>query len=299
MRTDVFRCPFLVANDESNEKGTRINMIIKERKKRIMNQITTKKTNWIELVSMLTEYFAELGYKNDGFHNSMIFDGDAYIIYLDGQTAGFFSIGNSWDKGKMFRGFYLYPKERNKSMEIFQALAMEYQIEAALVASNDAHFIGLAFEKMKAMKATFDMQAFNFIYGEPLRTAEYGIEYLTEVKPDEFQYVASLTDGQWESCFGDLAYKFYAIKSGEEVLGFGSIGKMKFNQRNVDLGNFTLPKYRRKGIGRSLMIHMSKIALSQGFFPTAGCWYGNRESILTLKSSGFIPENRIFYVRFK
>lgn len=263
-----------------------------------MNQMTTKKTNWYELRNLLTEYFMELGYKNDGFHNSMIFDGDAYIIYLDGQKAGFFSLGSSWDNGNMFRGFYLRPEKRMESMEIFTNLIEEFQMEAALVASNDAHLVSLAFEKMNASKAKFDMHAFNFIHGEPSRPAEYGMECLVEVRADEFQYMESLTDGLWEGCFEDPAFKFYAIKCGEEVLGYGSIGKMKYNQKNVDVGNFTLQKHRRKGVGRSLIINMSKLAILQGFAPRAGCWYGNKESIVTLKSSGFIPDNRIFYVRF-
>lgn len=78
-----------------------------------------------------------------------------------------------------------------------------------------------------------------------------------------------------------------------------SFHKMINNQKNVDVGNFTLPQHRRKGVGRSIMINLSKIAIQQGLIPVAGCWYGNTESISTLTSSGFIPENRIFYIRFR
>lgn len=44
------------------------------------------------------------------------------------------------------------------------------------MASNDGHYMSLAFEKMNELKVTFDMQAFNFIYGEPERSPEYGME---------------------------------------------------------------------------------------------------------------------------
>ncbi|RII33675.1 hypothetical protein D2A34_18290 [Clostridium chromiireducens] len=74
---------------------------------------------------------------------------------------------------------------------------------------------------------------------------------------------------------------------------------MKNNQKNVDVDNFRLPQHRRKGIGRSIMINLSKFAISQGLIPIAGCWHGNTESIEPLISSGLIPENRIFYVRFR
>ena len=151
---------------------------------------------------------------------------------------------------------------------------------------------------MSALKANFDMQAFNFIYGEPEREAEYGMNCMVEVSPSEYKYMNSLTENQWEDSFGDENYSFYAIKEGNEILGYGSIGKMKHNQKNADIGNYVLPQHRRKGVGRSIIINLSKIAISQGFIPVAGCGYGNKESIATLTSSGFIPENRIFYVRF-
>lgn len=73
---------------------------------------------------------------------------------------------------------------------------------------------------------------------------------------------------------------------------------MNYNQKNVDVGNYVLPEHRRKGVGRSILINLSKLAIQQGFIPVAGCWYGNKESVATLISSGMIPENRIFYVRF-
>ena len=130
-----------------------------ERKSKKKNNITVKKVEWNEVENLYTDYFEELGYKNDGFHNSMMFDG--------------------------------------------------------------------------------------------------------------------------------------------ETLGYGSIGKLSHNQKNVDVGNFTLPQHRKKGVGRSIIMNMSKIAINEGFVPVAGCWYGNAESIATLTSSGFVAENRIFYVRFR
>jgi hypothetical protein len=199
----------------------------------------------------------------------------------------------------MLRGFYVMPSKIQNSITIFNEAMQKYNIEAALVASNDAHYIGLAFEKMNQLKTTFDMQAFNFIYGEPERDAEYGMDCVREVKPSEYELMNSLTEKQWEGCFENGNFKFYQIISNNETLGYGGIGKLTNNQNNVDVGNFTLPQHRKKGVGRSILINISKIAIVQGLIPVAGCWYYNKESIATLQSSGFIPENRIFYVRFR
>lgn len=264
-----------------------------------MNNIIMNKTKWEEIQDLYNAYYEELGYKNDAFHNAMMFEGEPYLVSCNGEKTGFFSVGSSWDKGNMFRGFYVIPSKRKNSITIFNEAMKEFNIEAALVASNDAHYIGLAFEKMNELKTSFDMQAFNFIYGEPERKAEYGMECVSEVQPSEYELMNHLTEKQWDGCFENDTFKFYKITSNNETLGYGGMGKLTNNQKNVDLGNFTLPQHRKKGVGRSIIINLSKIAIDQGMIPVAGCWYYNKESIATLKSSGFIPENRIFYVKFK
>lgn len=198
----------------------------------------------------------------------------------------------------MLRAFYIIPSKRRESVEVFNQLIEDYHIEAVFVVSNDAHFVGLAFEKMNVLKTSFDMQAFNFTYGEPVSEAEYGMNCVIEVSPQDYERMNCLTERQWEGCFENENYKFYAIKDNNEIVGYGSIGKLYYNQKNADIGNYTLPQHRRKGVGRSIIINMRRIAVRQGWIPVAGCWYGNTESIATLTSSGFIPENRIFYIRF-
>lgn len=263
-----------------------------------MNNIKVNKTKWNAIQNLYIDYFDELGYKNDAFHSDMLFEGEPYLITCNDKESGFFSIGTSWDNGQMLRGFYVIPSKRGASIEIFNKVLEDFQLEAALVASNDSHYVGLAFEKMNSLKTFFDMHAFNFSYGEPERKAEYGMECVEEVGPGEYELMNILTEKQWEGCF-DGSFKFYKITSNNETLGYGSIGKIINNQKNVDVGNFTLQEHRRKGVGRSIIINLSNIAIQQGLIPVAGCWYGNVESIATLTSSGFIPENRIFYIRFR
>lgn len=264
-----------------------------------MNDIVLIKTNWNELEKLYTEYFIELGYQNDGFYNSMMFEGEPYLITYNDQEAGFFSLGNSWTTGKMLRGFYIIPSKRFASIEIFGKVVEYYEIEAALVASNDTLFVGLAFETMNAHKTSFDMLAYNLIYGEPQREAEFGLECMKEVDPEEYESMNLITEKLWDGCYGDESYKFYKLVYEDKILGYGGIGRLKNNKRNVDVGNFTLAQHRRKGVGRSIIINLSKIAIWQGFIPVAGCGYGNKESVATLISSGYTPENRIFYIRLR
>ncbi len=259
--------------------------------------INAKSVKWETIQNWTDLYFNELCYKNDGFHSDMIFDGEPYTIDYNGETIGFFSLGDSWDGGKMFRMFYILPTQHRKSRSIFEKMSEEFDIEAALVASNDAHLISLAFEKMNALGTGFDMQAFNFIYGKPERKAEFGRECIHKV--NDLEQMNRLTEGQWDGMFDNKHNQFYELIVGNEILGFGAISSMGYNKKCVDIGNYVLPEHRLKGVGRSLLISLGEIAIEQGFVPVAGCWYGNTESIAALTSAGFIPENRLFYVRFK
>lgn len=264
----------------------------------ILNFITTK-TDWNNIQILVNNYVSEIGNNNDGFWNDMVYEAEPYTINIDNNIIGFVAIGNAWDEGKMFRAIYFQPNMRRYAKEIFEQLIKQFDISAALVASNDEHFICLAFETMQKLKTNFEMQAYNFTYGKPIKKAAYPIESIIKLSPEDYNKMNTLTDGQWEGCFDNPNNQFYALKMDNKIMGYGSISSpLAFNKNNVDIGNFTLPEYRMTGVGRSIIIHLAEIAKKQGFTPVCGCWYGNKESVATLQSSGFIPNSRIFYVRF-
>lgn len=65
-----------------------------------MNDMIVTKIKWEEIQSFYEDYLEELGYKNDGFHNTMLFEGEAYSICFKDKYIGFFSIGDSWNNVK-------------------------------------------------------------------------------------------------------------------------------------------------------------------------------------------------------
>ncbi|MBR3629393.1 MAG: hypothetical protein IKN55_02850 [Oscillospiraceae bacterium] len=263
-----------------------------------MKTIAYQQTNWTALEPLARDYYAELGNKNDAFHNHLVFGNTAYRITADGVLCGFFSLGISWDNGIMLCSFYLVPSERVYCVEIFRQIVKELHVQAAIPASNDDLFLSLAFERMHKVGTNFEMQAYHFTYGEPDRPAEFGADCIQPVPEEEYPEVDKLTKGQWAGSYGDPHYHFYKLVSDGETLGYGGIGRLRYNEQTADIGVFTLPPHRLHSVGRSLVIHLSRIALDQGLTPVTGCWYGNKESIPTLKSAGYRPENRLFYIRF-
>ena len=263
-----------------------------------MIKINFAKSNWDIIKQQANEHLDELGRKNDGFFSAMMFGAEPYTVEADGETVGFCSLADGWDGGKMLTSFYIAPEKRRCSADALEGAIGVFGVTAALVASNDGHFVALAFEKMKALGTTFEMQAYNHVYGKPERSPEFGRNKLFEVVPEEFDTMNALTEKQWEGCFGKPGFSFYAIRENGETLGYGAVERLTFEENKADIGNFTLPEHRRRGVGRSMLINLAEIAVEQGLTPVAGCWYKNSESIPTLVSSGFIPENRLFYVKF-
>ena len=261
-------------------------------------EINFMQSEWHTIGNRVNEYLSELGGKNDGFHNAMMFEAVPYTVEADKEVIGFCSLMDGWDGGKMLTSFYISPENRFYSATVMESIIENFNVTAALVASNNGHFVAVAFEKMKALGTTFEMQAFNHTYGKPKRPPEFGREKMYEVASDEYDTMNILTDKQWADCYGKPNFRFFAIREDGETLGYGAVEQLPYESGKADIGNFTLPEHRRKGVGRSMLINLAEIVLEQGFTPVAGCWYKNEESIPTIASSGFIPENRLFYVKF-
>lgn len=263
-----------------------------------MKNFVIKETDWSSISPLKDAYLSALQGKNDGFHADMLFDAAPHLVEADGHPVGFFALQNGWDGGKMLTGLYLEKAYTAAAASLLDHIIADYTVTAALVASNDAPFVAIAFEKMQKLGTTFVTQAYNYTYGLPKRPPEFAREQLEKVLPTEYEAMNRLTEGQWDGCFGLPGFRFFALRDKGETRGYGAIVPLKGDETRVDLGNFTLPQYRQKGVGRSLIIHLAQMALEEGFTPVVGCWAGNKESIPTLKSSGFLPENRLFYVKF-
>ena len=252
-------------------------------------------TQWERMTNHVKEYYDEIGRVNDAFHNGMLFGGTCYAVGIDGISAGFVSVSDGWDGGKMLTGFHLTVNYRSAAGDVLMTLIRDYDVRAALTATNDKEFCSVI---MRVPSGTFRTQAYNYTYGEPDKPADFPAECLTEIRADELERLDSETDSQWSDCLHDPALHFYKLEKDGEILGYGAYCTMPFNEGYADIGNFTLPQYRRKGVGRSILIHLAQVVRSKGLEPVAGCWAGNMESIPTIRSAGFIPENKLCYVQF-
>jgi GNAT superfamily N-acetyltransferase len=246
---------------------------------------------WDELSYEVAAFLVETGHKNDGFWDDGIYAAQPYRV-----KDGFYAVGE-WDGVPMLRAFWMPKKDRAFAQETFKEVCEEHGIERAMVASNDELLLCLAFERMHQTGGTFEMQAYNLTFGVPKRPAEFGKECFSRVPEAEYPAMHALTEDQWA---GEIpaGTAFYRVKLGGETLGFGSVYPRMLDKDCVDIGNYVLPAHRQKGVGRSILINLAFAAIAAGMKPSAGCWYYNHKSIKTLTSAGFIPDTRLFNVKF-
>lgn len=246
---------------------------------------------WDELSFEVAAFLEETGHRNDGFWDDGIYAARPYRA-----EGGFFAVGE-WDGAPMLRAFWLPKRDRARAQALFGEVCAAHAVARAMVASNDELFLCLAFERMLGTGGSFDMQAYNLTFGVPKRPPEFSKECFVRVPEADYAQMHALTEGQWEGEIpADAA--FYRVESGGEALGYGAVYPRMLDKGCADIGNYTLPAHRQKGVGRSVLINLAYAAIASGAKPTAGCWYYNLNSIRTLTSAGFIPDTRLFNVRF-
>jgi GNAT superfamily N-acetyltransferase len=249
---------------------------------------------WESLRPMTDRFIEEIGRRNDGFWDDGIYDATPYRITQGGRDAGFFAVNES---ARMLRALYLFPEYRREAQTLFDEICREYGVTNVMVATNDEMLLCLAMEKMHDEQGAFDLQAYNLHYGPPLREAEFNETAFSLVRPEEYPSMHADTENEWADA--PSGAHFYRVAKDGETLGYGSIFPRRLDPVCADIGNFTLPAHRLTGVGRSVVIVLSRLVQKEGRIPCAGCWYYNFQSIRTLTSAGFIPDTRLFRVWFK
>ncbi|MGB4659237.1 MAG: GNAT family N-acetyltransferase [Mobilitalea sp.] len=265
-----------------------------------MKNFVLKETTWNNIDQLKNEYLDYLKNTPDGFLDSAIYESIPNEIENDDrEKIGFFTTGKFWNGDTLLTAFYLKSKYYRYAQQLFTKVLKEYKIDRAFVTSWDELLVSLAFEKMKELNTSFEMQAYFFSQREKdtVRPAEYSMDCIEKVDNEGYLNMNELTDSEWSDEQGKPAYEFYKLTSDGAIMGYGMIYRHFLNNA-ADIGNYTVKEYRRKGVGRSMIMGLSQLMEQKGIMPLVGCWYYNKESLYTLTSSGYVTPTRLFNVSF-
>ena len=235
--------------------------------------------------SLLRKYLQSLTGVVDDFWEEHILTADIYLIQKEEKAVGCFAI-HSKDKITMF---YIQHEDFHMAQDVFKKILSCFCIQTALVATCDPLFLNLCLDFHKKI----ELQAYFFKHsGNNVRPQEYSRDLLRLAVPgDEVDILDS------ENVTENIALgKYYVMRENGVFIGQGFFNMQTLIPGAASIGMSVHPDFRRKGVGRSIIMHLADICREKGVTPHCGCWYHNHNSKATLESAGFVAQTRLLNV---
>lgn len=224
-------------------------------------------------------------YSGDFFMSGNQLDARHLAIDVDGKRAGVAAV-----KGDLLAMCTITAAAARYDRQILQTVLDGTGATQAYVASWDHHHVNLFGNFARAV----DNQAYQFELLRPsdLRPPLEGLALDPAVETDlEYLHGTGFQDDYTSMLeAGELRI---ARLDGAEV-GIGVAAPQPLGNGRIDIGMFTNPQSREKGIGRSILGLVAQEVLASGRLPTAGCWWRNWESRRTLEAAGLTCVGTIF-----
>lgn len=232
----------------------------------------------------------------DDFWENHILGADLYLIEMGGHTAGYFAV---YQQTKLTQ-FFLSDKYLSLAQPVFKKILTEYSIQTAFVATCDELFLSLCLDFHRSV----ELQAYFFDGSVPheVRPPEFGRSCLLPIFPGELAEVKKATGDFFDNVTqDDLLLKrtmLYRLNENGETLGYGIVVPGILLPQYASVGMITLEPYRRRGVGRSIQLHLADLCRESGLVPISGCWYRNENSKRTIESAGRYSKTRLLNVSF-
>ena len=234
---------------------------------------------------LFAQHMQTMGGSNDDFWEDNSLTNSIYQITLDAQPVGLCAV----EAGGALTLFYLPLQYAKYAQPAFRALRERFHPQYAFAATNDELFLSLCMDDFTSI----EKQAYFFTRsGTPARPPAFARDGLRPALPAD---AADILDK--ENVAENIAQgKYYVLRENGVFLGQGFYKPMTLTPNAVSIGMSVHPDHRRKGVGRSIIMHLADICRENGKIPLCGCWYYNHNSKKTLESAGFVTRTRLLKV---
>jgi len=230
---------------------------------------------------------------NDDFWEGHVLDSQIYRVELSGQMIGLCGLYNQ----ENLTLFYIQPGFLRHAQPAFNAMLDVLKPQYSFAPTNDELLISLCMDK----QVKIEMQAYFWKHGGSIvRPAEYSRELLTLAVPSDEADIMAMEDEEDKAEVAERIAqgKYYVMRENGVYLGQGNFHKHTIIANAVSIGMAVHPDFRRKGVGRSIIMHLADICHENELMPYCGCWYYNHNSKATLESAGFVTQTRLLKVWF-
>lgn len=248
----------------------------------------SKESTIDEIKVLINEYIEELSSPIDSFLENHILASTFYRIQDESRDLGYYAIYNE----QLLTQFYIRRQYQKYSQKIFSKVLERHNVKSLFVPTSDELFVSLALDN----DLLINKQAY-FFQENQINIPDCNI------LDDEIFRPALLEDQeQIQKICGDFLDQYEHMIANEEIftyyrgpilLGIGIVEKSNMINGIASIGMFTNEDYRRKGIGREIILRLRQWCKEQGMIPVSGCWYYNHASKRTLESAGMVTKTRL------
>lgn len=246
-------------------------------------------TNQNRCSAYLEEYKKQISIPYDDFLEYFILESTFYFIEIDGQRCGFFGINEN-----LLTILFIDELHFTYGNELFSEIKKRYPIQKAFVPTTDIAALSILLENYKEIK----IQALHFTdTNRPVRPPEFGKEFFRPAEMTDLDEIQKIAGDFLEDYAAKITAKeLYVLEKDEELLGIGVLEINRIMDNCIGPGVLTKESQRRRGVGRSIILHLKAIVYDMGMTPVPGCWYYNTNSRKMLESAGFISKSKLLNV---
>lgn len=253
--------------------------------------------NDADKLELLSQYAQRLTGITDDFWEQHILSAQVHRILADGASVGWLTIYD----GELATAMELSPEHRTHAREILERAISELGVSSAFAPTCDEGWLTACLD----MARTVEPQAclFDGTTALPVRAPEYPRACMRRIAPEEFDEVQRASGGFFtgdatcQSLAAGEQY-IYALEQAGEALGWGIIVPLRSRPQYWACGMITRSDMLRRGIGRSIQLHLADICREHGRTPISGCWYKNHLSRKTIESAGRAMSSLLIKVEF-
>lgn len=199
-----------------------------------------------------------------------------FILKLDDKTVGYGSlvIAGPWKGSRTLFEFYVLPRARTRSFDLFSALVETSHATAILAQTNDALLTPML--HTWCPRTASEKIIFTDAVTTTFSTAEIRFRKLTHEDSKGIFAHTREPVGQWGL---DLA---------GQIIGTGGF-LHHYNRPYTDIFMEIAPAHRRKGYGTFLVQELKRVCREAGNVPAARCDTADIASRRTIQKAGFAP----------
>lgn len=235
-------------------------------------------------------YLTSLSGVFDEFLEDHILRSDFYIMSFDNKSMGYFAI-----LGDMLTQFFVKEEYIHLSQGSFKSILEAFKVKTAYIPTVDELFLSLGIEFQKKL----EIQAYFFKETDrEVEAAEFPKTMLRLANLSEVDMIKSLSGDFFDNLYQMVSDRKIYILGDEEIYGFGIMEGNRIHSEYKGIGMFTVEEHRRKGVGRSIILHLKDLCHTLGYQALPGCWFYNHNSKRTLESCGFVTKTRLLKLTF-